>query len=194
MIRALSSPVRPSDHHAELVSRVLFTLRRLDWGQPASTADRYLREALRQWVDDPARGVDHEALTSAARALRRRPEAECQVWADLVDAIRTGDTWALLAARYRNGESSRVLAAELGISDTTVLANLNRRGVPIRGQGGVTFDEATRARAVALYLSGVPSRDVAAEIGTAKNVVLRWVRDAGGEVRRPRGRRQVQAT
>jgi hypothetical protein len=123
-----------TNQHAGLLARVLFALRHLDNGQP-STAEGHLRQLVADWAANPECHVDPLALMSAARSLRKRPEPECQVWADVVDAIRSGDRWALLAARYRNGESSQALAAELGVSDTTMLANLNRRGVAIRGRG-----------------------------------------------------------
>lgn len=91
-----------------------------------------------------------------------------------------------------NGRLSQVLAPELGVSDTTVLANLNRRGVPIRRQSGVTSDDA-KARAVTMHLAGTPVGDVANEFGMVKNVVIDWARAAGGEVRRPSGRRKPAA-
>ncbi len=180
------------DLPAELISRILFGVRRLKGG-PTSEADKRLRGLLAAWAQDPRRRLDPDALSAAAGTLRRRRGEQFAAWAYLLDALAADDEWAIVCARYRAGESSQVLARELGVSDTTVLANLSRRGVPIRRQGGATYDDATKARAVASYLSGTPARDVAAEFGTAKNVVIDWVRAAGGEVRRPSGRRKPPA-
>ena len=187
-----SDDMRFTDSHAEILARILFALRQLDNARDSS-AERHLRTLLRDWADEPDRDVDPAALRRLERALRHQPEPDCEVWAELVHAVRLGDTWALTVARYRNGESSQSLARELAISDTTLLAKLNRHGVQIRRQGGATYDAATKTRAVAAYLAGASTREVAAEFGTAKNVIINWVRAAGEQVRTQRAPRRNAA-
>lgn len=97
----------------------------------------------------------------------------------MLSMLRTPSDSATPAA----GETSHVLAHEYGVSDTAMLRRIRARGVPTRGTGGRLHDEATRARAGAMYLAGASAREVGATFDTAKPVVLGWVRAAGGEVR-----------
>jgi transposase len=87
-----------------------------------------------------------------------------------------------VGARYAAGESSQVLADELGVSDSTVLARVKAAGVARRERGS-QFTAEVRARVVAMYAAGATAREVGVTIGAAKPTVLKWVRRAGVEVR-----------
>lgn len=174
---------------AELVARAVFALRQLTDG-PGSVADVQLRAVLARWAVRPDIGLDLDSLAAAAVALRERAEPEFACWADVLEAITVADRWAVTVARYRLGDSSQQLARELAVSDSTLLARLDRSGVHVRPPGGTRHDAATKSAAAAMYVSGASARQVAARYGVSKNAVLGWLRAAGVEVRSPRTRRR----
>src|SRR3989304_959534 len=92
-----------------------------------------------------------------------------------------------VATLYRDDKQSIMyIANELRVSDDVVLGALKRAGVELRpkGKGGLRSTSRAKAdAAVELYAEGKGCEEVALAYGVTSGTVLRWVREAGIEVR-----------
>jgi hypothetical protein len=90
-----------------------------------------------------------------------------------------------LVARYQAGSTIEMLANRFGIHRTTVMAHLERRGIPRRSARKLT-DEMV-AGAAHRYTSGETLAEIAEQLGVAPSTLKRELRLAGIPIRR-RGR------
>lgn len=88
---------------------------------------------------------------------------------------------------YRDDKQSISYIRDLmHVSDEVIYFALRRAGVELRprGIGGLRSTSRAKAdKAVALYASGIGCEEVAEKFGVTSMTILRWVRDAGVEVR-----------
>lgn len=91
---------------------------------------------------------------------------------------------AELVAAYQAGEPVRAIAARFGVHRGTVSEFVRQAGVPARERG---LDAAGRARASALYDSGLTLAQVADGVGSSVETVRAAVLAEGGTIR-PKGR------
>lgn len=85
--------------------------------------------------------------------------------------------------------SLAAVSRELGVHRSTVEGALHRQGVTLSPRGAGKLRKATAsqaAEAVEMYKMGYGCEDVAAAFSVTSGAVLRWVREAGLEVR-PKG-------
>ncbi len=112
---------------------------------------------------------DRPSIPHFHRQVQRRLAAE--VVTDLVAAYRAGASVSELSVRYR-------------VHRTTVVAHLDRHGIPRRGQEGkLTHEQVTEASR--LYGSGWPLIRIGEHFHVDANTVRRVLRKVGVQLRRP---------
>ncbi|MFZ2057145.1 MAG: hypothetical protein WAV54_07035 [Acidimicrobiales bacterium] len=127
-------------------------------------------------VHDPRcrRDVDAEAAKWLARCDR-----QAQIRLSLADIER-------LIAAYAEGNSVLQLAARFNIHRTTVLAHLERNGVPRRRMGPKLRDEDVHQAAV-LYRDGLPLKAIGVRFLVAPDTIGMALRCEGVKIRPRRG-------
>jgi DNA-directed RNA polymerase specialized sigma24 family protein len=94
-----------------------------------------------------------------------------------------------LVQRYREGAPVRELAAVFSINRTTVLAHLERQGVP-RRPNVTKLSPADIAEAARLYASGLSTVKIGAHFGVDAETVRKALHKAGVRLRPRRGDRR----
>jgi transposase len=97
---------------------------------------------------------------------------------------------AELIADYEAGMPVKAISAKYGVHRGTIPALVRRAGAEVRVAG---LDAEERARASALYESGMTLVQVARRMGIGDDAVRQAVLDEGGQLR-PRGRRPRATT
>jgi len=98
--------------------------------------------------------------------------------------LRPSEIDQLLAA-YLAGDLVRDIAARFGLSRTTVIGHVTRRGLPHRADNDWTPDEL--AAAASLYAAGHSLAEVGLRLGVNASTVANRFRNAGTPIRRRRG-------
>lgn len=98
--------------------------------------------------------------------------------------LKPGEINELLAA-YLAGELVRDIALRYGVSRTTVIDHVSRRGLPHRRDHDWSADELSAA--AGLYAAGHSLADVGKRLGVNKSTVANRFRRAGLPVRQRRG-------
>lgn len=127
----------------------------------------YSNPATEPTDEDRSGPLDRAPLPAAPPRAQRR--------------LRAADVDALLE-RYRAGETIMQLAGRFGISRTTVMAHLDRRGVERRAIAKL-WDDAALTVAARSYDRGYSLAHVAAEFGLDPSTVANRLRRAGVSIR-----------
>jgi len=88
-----------------------------------------------------------------------------------------------LVSVYEAGSTIEAVALEFGVHRTTVMTNLERRGVPRRTTRRLSDHMVTEA--ARLYSSGETLAEIAEHLGIAPSTLTRELRLAGTPIRRP---------
>jgi|GEM_PF-5848703 len=88
-----------------------------------------------------------------------------------------------LAQAYRDGATLLVLAEQFGVARVTVLAHLDRQGVPRRHLAGMSPDEVEQASR--RYQAGDSFATIGAALGFSPNTVRKYLMAAGASIRLP---------
>lgn len=75
-------------------------------------------------------------------------------------------------AMYKNGQTCAKIAAEFGVSRTTVLKRLKERGLSMRGRGGKTTQE-QREKAISMYCEGYSRKAISKELGVGMRTITK---------------------
>lgn len=87
-----------------------------------------------------------------------------------------------LCAAYVSGSTVRQLAAHYGLHRTTVMAHLERTGIPRRPNTRILTDHQVK-EAAQLYEQGDSLDNVAARFGVSQRTIARELRNAGVPIR-----------
>ena len=89
---------------------------------------------------------------------------------------------AELVTAYEAGSTIRELASQFGVHRTTVLAHVERSGVPRHSTKGL-WDQTTLAAAIQLYEQGQSLESIGDRLGVHADTVAARLRRAGRELR-----------